>query len=267
MKGSIPARSSTCSAGHPIEVRWENQLPSAAYLQNRPPYPWRHASGACSQDRTPSSRFAERFRERRTTGEDGLRPGHSALYQYPNSQQAATLWYHDHALGITRLNVYAGLSGFFFLRDDQERSLNLPSGDYEIPLILQDRTLDDQGQLVYAPYAGRRRSASSRRLGADVLWRASGGEWRHLSVSQRRAASLSRAPAERIELTLSEPLFQSGEAGHRYPVAGGGSPDRLGWRISAGTRQASEISAGAGGARGPDRRFLRARRQDRHAVQ
>ena len=60
------------------------------------------------------------------------------------------LWYHDHALGITRLNVYAGLSGFYLLRDDQERSMDLPSGDYEIPMVLQDRTLDDQGQLVYA---------------------------------------------------------------------------------------------------------------------
>ena len=78
-------------------------------------------------------------------------PGHSALYTYPNNQLAATLWYHDHAVGITRLNVYAGLSGFFLLRDEQERSMNLPAGDYEIPLLLQDRTLDDAGQLVYAP--------------------------------------------------------------------------------------------------------------------
>jgi spore coat protein A len=78
-------------------------------------------------------------------------PGQSALYQYPNDQAATTLWYHDHAVGITRLNVYAGLSGFYFLRDEFERSMNLPSGDYEIPLILQDRTLDPQGQLVYAP--------------------------------------------------------------------------------------------------------------------
>jgi spore coat protein A len=49
------------------------------------------------------------------------------------------------------LNVYAGLSGFYLLRDDEERSMGLPSDDYEIPLLLQDRTLDDQGQLVYSP--------------------------------------------------------------------------------------------------------------------
>ncbi len=78
-------------------------------------------------------------------------PGQSALYLYPNEQQAATLWYHDHALGITRPDVYAGLSGFYLLRDEQERGMNLPSGEFEVPLILQDRTLDQQGQLVYLP--------------------------------------------------------------------------------------------------------------------
>ena len=81
----------------------------------------------------------------------GLLPAAPALYTYPNNQPAATLWYHDHAVGITRLNVYAGMSGFFLLRDEQERSMNLPAGEYEIPLLLQDRTLDDEGQLIYAP--------------------------------------------------------------------------------------------------------------------
>ncbi len=50
-------------------------------------------------------------------------PGKSALYHYPNAQDAATLWYHDHALGITRLNVYAGLLGAFIVRDDVEAAL------------------------------------------------------------------------------------------------------------------------------------------------
>ncbi len=42
--------------------------------------------------------------------------------------RACTLWYHAHTLGITRLNVYAGLAGFYLLRDRLERSLNLPCG-------------------------------------------------------------------------------------------------------------------------------------------
>ena len=71
-------------------------------------------------------------------------PGH-----FPNAQPACTLWYHDHAIGITRLNVYAGLAGFYFIRDEQEAALNLPSGAYEIPLMLQDRLFLADGSLLY----------------------------------------------------------------------------------------------------------------------
>ncbi len=86
---------------------------------------------------------------------DGLpdlafRPGQSSPeYTYPNNQQAATLWYHDHALGLTRLNVYMGLAGFYMIRDDAEDALNLPSGRYEVPLVIQDRSFTPAGQLKY----------------------------------------------------------------------------------------------------------------------
>ena len=75
--------------------------------------------------------------------------GNSALYTYHNQQPAATLWYHDHGMGITRLNVYAGLAGFYLVRDDKEAALNLPSGDFEVPLVLQDRSFYADGQLFY----------------------------------------------------------------------------------------------------------------------
>ncbi len=52
--------------------------------------------------------------------EDWYVPGKSRTYYYPNGQDAAMLWYHDHALGITRLNVYAGLFGAYFIRDEAE---------------------------------------------------------------------------------------------------------------------------------------------------
>ena len=52
-------------------------------------------------------------------------------------------------MGITRLNVYAGLAGFYILRDAEEAALNLPSGDYEVPLVIQDRSFYDDGQLFY----------------------------------------------------------------------------------------------------------------------
>src|ERR1700691_2476547 len=59
------------------------------------------------------------------------------------------LSYHDHALGINRLNVYAGLFGAFLIRDDVEDALHLPQGKYELPLILYDRLLTRDAQLLY----------------------------------------------------------------------------------------------------------------------
>lgn len=68
---------------------------------------------------------------------------------YPNQQQACCLWFHDHSLAITRLNVYAGLSGLYIIRDEEEESLGLPSGIHEIPLIIQDKTFNNDGSLFY----------------------------------------------------------------------------------------------------------------------
>jgi FtsP/CotA-like multicopper oxidase with cupredoxin domain len=78
-------------------------------------------------------------------------------FTYPNSQEAATLWYHDHALGVTRLNVYAGLSGFYLLRTwPRKRKCNplgnryiLPHGSYEIPIVIQDRSFLEDGSLLF----------------------------------------------------------------------------------------------------------------------
>jgi spore coat protein A, manganese oxidase len=82
--------------------------------------------------------------------ETAFPPGQSStLYTYPNDQPAATIWYHDHALGITRLNVMMGLAGFYLIRDDHEETLNLPSGMYEVPLAIQDRSFNPDGSLAY----------------------------------------------------------------------------------------------------------------------
>ena len=66
-------------------------------------------------------------------------------YLYPNDQQAGYLWYHDHSLGVTRLNVYMGLAGLYFLRDSVESALNLPTGEFEVPLVIQDRRFNADG--------------------------------------------------------------------------------------------------------------------------
>lgn len=77
----------------------------------------------------------------------------TSLYQYPNTQEAATLWYHDHALGITRLNVYMGLAGFYILRDPDHfldsKSSILPKKQYEIPFVIQDRSFNSDGSFSF----------------------------------------------------------------------------------------------------------------------
>lgn len=75
--------------------------------------------------------------------------GNTVTYTYRNDQLSEQLWYHDHAMGITRLNVYAGLAANYLLRDSYETSLNLPSGAYEIPLVIQDKSFNEDGSLHY----------------------------------------------------------------------------------------------------------------------
>ncbi|TMF02801.1 MAG: phenoxazinone synthase, partial [Chloroflexi bacterium] len=74
--------------------------------------------------------------------ENGAASGQTILGDYSNDQRAALLWYHDHAMGITRFNVYSGLAGLWIIRDAEEEALGLPAGRYEIPLLIQDRNLD-----------------------------------------------------------------------------------------------------------------------------
>ena len=83
----------------------------------------------------------------------------SKKYVYDNDQGAGTLWYHDHALGITRLNVYAGLAGFYIIRDNEDTGklnnpLGLPAGPYELAYAIQDRMFRDTGELFFPAFPG-----------------------------------------------------------------------------------------------------------------
>jgi len=74
----------------------------------------------------------------------------SAVYDYPNINPASTLWYHDHALGITRLNVMSGLAGFYIVRDPADLvGAVLPTGKYDMPLVFQDRSFFTDGSFNF----------------------------------------------------------------------------------------------------------------------
>lgn len=71
--------------------------------------------------------------------EDLVMPGESFQYQLPIQQRAGTYWYHPHPHEATARQVFMGLAGMFLVRDEEETALNLPSGEYELPLIIQDK--------------------------------------------------------------------------------------------------------------------------------
>ncbi len=74
----------------------------------------------------------------------------AAVYYFPNTQDPTALWYHDHALGLVRINVFSGLAGFYIIRDPQDPvEPLLPSGQYEMPLVIQDRTFLTDGSMYY----------------------------------------------------------------------------------------------------------------------
>ncbi|BBN20720.1 protein MpLPR3 [Marchantia polymorpha subsp. ruderalis] len=68
---------------------------------------------------------------------------------YPNEQPASLLWYHDHTLGYTRLNVVSGLAGLYFIRGGSGEPGSLPEGRYEIPLVIQDKQFYPNGSINF----------------------------------------------------------------------------------------------------------------------
>ncbi|MGE5549020.1 MAG: multicopper oxidase family protein, partial [Bacteroidota bacterium] len=100
------------------------------------------------------------------------------VFTYPNKQPATALWYHDHAVGITRLNVYAGLAAFYLLRDRFEDALKLPSGCFEVPLVIQDRSFNPDASLFYPE------SVPPEFFGNTIL--VNGKVWPFLEVQPRR---------------------------------------------------------------------------------
>ncbi|GAA2405998.1 outer spore coat copper-dependent laccase CotA [Streptomyces glaucosporus] len=149
----------------PVRIRWVNALPFEHMLPVDTTIHWAyshtdrtiadhgvptvvhlHGGHTCPEDDghpdawyTPAGVTGPRFARTR--------------FHYGNDQEAATLWYHDHTMGLTRLNVYAGLAGFYLLRDDRELALieqnRLPRGPYELELMIQDRMFHPDGRLAY----------------------------------------------------------------------------------------------------------------------
>lgn len=153
----------------------------------------------------------------------------SKPYVYANDQEAAHLWYHDHVLGVTRLNVNMGLAGFYFIRDANEdylRNTNvLPKWPYEVPLMFLDRSFDNAGQLFY-PSTDPNILISPTHLPeffGDVML-VNGTPWPKMKVERRKYrfrmlnACDSRFIALKIQTEAPAATGPSVPSGNRLPI-------------------------------------------------
>jgi len=209
--GSVPGPTFMTRSGEPLIVKWVNSLPDKHFLPID-----HHLHGA--EAGQPEVRTVVHVHGAKAPPEsDGYpekwyTPGKSALSFYPNEQDAAMLWYHDHAMGINRLNIFAGLVGAFIVHDDIEAALNLPQGKYEIPLVIYDRMLDRDGQLYYPVSADPDAPWIPEFFGDIIL--ANGKAWPYLEVEPRkyrfRLLNASNGRFFRFSLSNAQTLHQIG---------------------------------------------------------
>jgi len=230
--GVFPGPTFEVRRGDAINVQWMNNLPDTGMFPiddtlhgDEPGQPavrtvvhLHGAKVAPESDGYPEAWFTRGFAK--------VGPSFSTrIYRYPNEERATGLWYHDHGLGTTRLNVYAGLAGFYFVRDDHEDWLNLPRGDYEIPLMIQDRSFARNGSLYY-PVIDTGGDPEQRVpsvwvpefFGDTVL--VNGRVWPYLEVEPRkyRFRMLNGSNARWYHLTLNEAGPNGSPNGKRGPV-------------------------------------------------
>jgi spore coat protein A, manganese oxidase len=135
---------------------------------------------------------------------DTVAPDESRRCQYDNTGRPATLWYHDHSFRGAGRNLYMGLAGLYLLKGADEVDGQLPHGQYDIPLILQDRAFTSDGELEY-DHQGHHGATGRVML-------VNGGPWPVLEVSARkyrfRIVNASNAMAVLLALSNHQPLIQ-----------------------------------------------------------
>jgi spore coat protein A len=137
---------------------------------------------------------------------DMIMPGGSMSYVYSNEGRGTTLWYHDHAMDHTGRNIYMGLVGLYLVSDEQEAALKLPSGEFDVPLLLQCHSFARDGSIAYHPGPGGQMGAR----GDTIL--VNGARWPRLEVGTRkyrfRILNASNARTFRLALSSGQPFAQ-----------------------------------------------------------
>jgi spore coat protein A len=228
---SYPGPTIVAQKGVPISIMWTNHLPMTHILDYAidPTLPramtttgvpiTTHVHGAevePQSDGGPMTWFTADFAE---TGPAFAGP----IKHYPNTQLASTIWYHDHAFGYTRHNVYAGLAGYYIITDPASEPANLPAAPYDMGICIQDRMFTADGQLWY-PNEGETEVHPKwiPEFFGDVIV-VNGKVWPYLNVEPRKyrfrflngaqARFFSLALAERVTSTAGPAFYQIGTDG------------------------------------------------------
>lgn len=133
--------------------------------------------------------------------EDLTNPGQYKDYVYPNNRPA-TLWYHDHAIHKTAMNVYMGLAGLYLVQDDFELGLPLPKGEYDVPLLIQDKQFSSSGKLIFDD------QGQDSQMGDVII--VNGVPWPNMKVANRkyrfRVLNGSISRSYNLSLSTGDPM-------------------------------------------------------------
>ncbi len=129
LPGAYPGPVLRLSRGQVLRVHFENQIKEPTTIH------WHGLSVPAEMDGHPR---------------DAVNDGATFVYEFPVINRAGTYWFHPHPHQRTGPQVYYGLAGLLIVSDEAEAALGLPSGEFDLPLVLQDRLFDDQNQLDYS---------------------------------------------------------------------------------------------------------------------
>jgi FtsP/CotA-like multicopper oxidase with cupredoxin domain len=149
---------------------------------------------------------------------DFTNPGEFKDYQYPNFQNARTLWYHDHGVHITAPNAYMGLAAMYILHDQHELALPIPHGAYDVPIVIKDAMFTSSGELIFNDNGAT--NGGSGVFGDVIL--VNGRPWPAMPVERRKYrfrllnASVSRS--YQLALSTGDPFSVIGTDGGLMPA-------------------------------------------------
>jgi FtsP/CotA-like multicopper oxidase with cupredoxin domain len=164
--GTVPGPTFASTRGKPIVVRFVNTLPAKDEALGYDQWTSVHLHGS------PSLPQFDGY------ASDITLPGQYKDYHYPNTPTARTLWYHDHGAHHTAENVYQGLFGMHKLRDPAEDALGLPTGEFDLPIVISDIMLQADGKVLFT-------LAEDNGMYGDIIC-VNGRPWPALKVKRRK---------------------------------------------------------------------------------